>query len=225
MHTVGHHTTRLRGASTFQTFVPLSEAYPISLSVLWRPVPKLTADLLDSATATLSMFLLSKPRIADDIDDALIDFLLETRSREQLLTARYINDVRSSLEREPDLRWALNELLPYKTSLDEIPAVSISNHRRALLRLPVVVSKSPPAEEMLAKLLSTGTIGIGVYTGWSIVPSEAHPLLLISCVVGGIICISTAAGIGRALQDGLYERLYRLLSGDGESGGKKKTDR
>jgi hypothetical protein len=54
--------------------------------------------------------------------------------------------------------------------------------------------------------LATGTIGLGVYTGWSIVPEEAHPFMLMSCVAGGIIGVSTAAGIGRPLQDGLYER-------------------
>ena len=30
--------------------------------------------------------------------------------------------------------------------------------------------------------------------------------MLMSCVAGGIIGVSTAAGIGRPLQDGLYER-------------------
>jgi hypothetical protein len=35
--------------------------------------------------------------------------------------------------------------------------------------------------------------------------------MLLAFVAGGIICISTAAGIGRALQHGSYERLYGLL--------------
>jgi hypothetical protein len=80
-----------------------------------------------------------------------------------------------------------------------------------LLTTNVVVQRSPPSEEILGKLLSSGVIGLGAYAGMAIVPDEANPYLLLACVSGGIICISTAAGIGRALQDGLYERLLRLF--------------
>jgi hypothetical protein len=80
-----------------------------------------------------------------------------------------------------------------------------------LADIPITINRSPPSEELLGKLVSTGTIGFGMYTGLSIVPEEANPFLLLSCVFGGIICISTAAGVGRALQDGIYQRLLSLF--------------
>jgi hypothetical protein len=46
--------------------------------------------------------------------------------------------------------------------------------------------------------------------------------LLLAAVSVGIICISTAAGIGRALQDGIYQRLLRLFESSSEQREKGK---
>jgi hypothetical protein len=46
-------------------------------------------------------------------------------------------------------------------------------------------------------------------------------LMMLACVAGGIIFISTAVGIGRALQDGLYQRILRLISPPPPRNGKR----
>jgi hypothetical protein len=98
------------------------------------------------------------------------------------------------------------------------------NHEQPdLLDISVTINKSPPSEQVLGKLLSTGAAGIvvGTYTGLTIIPPEASPLMMLACVAGGIIFISTAVGIGRALQDGLYQRILRLISPPPPRNGKR----
>ena len=83
-----------------------------------------------------------------------------------------------------------------------------------LWNVNVVIRRSPPSEELLGKLISSGTVGMGIYTGLSVVPEASDPYLLLAAVSGGIICISTAAGIGRALQDGLYQRILKVIASE-----------
>lgn len=84
-----------------------------------------------------------------------------------------------------------------------------------------LVRRSPLREEILGKLIVNGVTGLGLYAGLSIVPAAANPFIMLSCVAGGIIVVSTAAGIGRALQDGLYERIYNALrSNDADDDGR-----
>jgi hypothetical protein len=195
--------TVLSDRPPLQTFIAPSRAYPIALSVLWVPAPKLAPELLERATVACAGSILSKPGFAADVNSAIEYLLQNVVDRERSLNWAYMHFFSSSLE-EP-----LESLKDYDTLLHDI-WIERPKHEH-LTSYQIVISRSPPTEELLGKLLATGTIGLGVYTGLSIVPEAANPFMLMSCVAGGIICISTATGIGRALQDGLYERVYGLL--------------
>jgi hypothetical protein len=51
-------------------------------------------------------------------------------------------------------------------------------------------------------------MGIGAYVGF--VAAGSGPLLLITVPAGMIIC-GAAAGIGKAIEDGLYQRILKMM--------------
>jgi hypothetical protein len=80
-----------------------------------------------------------------------------------------------------------------------------------LLTEPVVIERSPPIHVTLKGLLTATNlpVWIGTYMGWSVVPD--HSVLLFITVPGGIIIVSSAAGLANALSAGLSTSVKRLF--------------
>jgi hypothetical protein len=75
----------------------------------------------------------------------------------------------------------------------------------------VAIQKSPLSENTVGRVLeNSSTTGLGAFVGLSSVTSD-DPLLLLTAAGGGIIFIGTAVGIGRALNEGLYQRVLKRL--------------
>ena len=212
MNPVEPKSISLRDARALQTFVAPVDACPIALSILWMPVPGLPRESKEGVTADLCEAILTDRRFSHDPKNAIQYLLGEIIGSEQRLNAVLLKTIEQSLiERQ----W----LNTYNTFLRSM-RFSISGQH--LLDTPVVITRSPPTEELLGKVISTGTVGLGMYAGLTIIPAEASPFLMLACVSGGIICISTAAGIGRALQDGIYGRILRIFGASSDSEGKDK---
>lgn len=76
---------------------------------------------------------------------------------------------------------------------------------------PVVIERSPPVHVTLKGLITATNlpVWIGTYMGWSVVPE--HSVLLFVTVPGGIIIVSSAAGLANALSAGLSTSVKRLF--------------
>ncbi len=80
-----------------------------------------------------------------------------------------------------------------------------------ILTQPIVVERSPPIHVTLKGLITATNlpVWIGTYMGWSVVPD--HSILLFITVPGGIIIVSSAAGLANALSSGLSTAVKRLF--------------
>lgn len=80
-----------------------------------------------------------------------------------------------------------------------------------ILAQPIVIERSPPFHVNLKGLITTTNlpVWIGTYMGWSVVPD--HSILLFITVPGGIIIVSSAAGLANALSSGLSTSVKRLF--------------
>lgn len=80
-----------------------------------------------------------------------------------------------------------------------------------ILTQPIVIERSPPVHVTLKGLLTSTNlpIWIGTYMGWSVAPE--HSVLLFVTVPGGIIIVSSAAGLATALAAGLSKSVKRLF--------------
>ena len=80
-----------------------------------------------------------------------------------------------------------------------------------VLTQPIVIERSPPTHVSLKGLVSATNlpVWIGTYMGWSVVPD--HSVLLFITVPGGIIIVSSAAGLANALSSGLSSSVKRLF--------------
>jgi hypothetical protein len=80
-----------------------------------------------------------------------------------------------------------------------------------ILTEPIVIERSPPFHVNLKGLITTTNlpVWIGTYMGWSVVPD--HSVLLFITVPGGIIIVSSAAGLANALSAGLSTSVKRLF--------------
>jgi hypothetical protein len=232
MSTAETDLAHTRETIPLQTFIAPSDAYPIALSVLWISIPPV---LERSPQYSLLKFtqagILSWSSLGTG--SHVVHFLHETIENEITLdkfhsafntfvSTAFVTD-RINFKRPGHETWSKDyraRLRHYRGLLKN--AKMYSPDPEWLLQSSVVIRKSPPTDELLGKILSTAsTIGVAGYAGLQIAPQGANPVLLLALVAGGIIIISTAAGIGRALQDGIYERLYSLLKG---SSGKGKED-
>jgi hypothetical protein len=80
-----------------------------------------------------------------------------------------------------------------------------------ILTQPIVIERSPPIHVTLKGLITATNlpVWIGTYMGWSVVPD--HSILLFITVPGGIIIVSSAAGLANALSSGLSVAVKRLF--------------
>jgi hypothetical protein len=80
-----------------------------------------------------------------------------------------------------------------------------------VLTEPVVVERSPPIHVTLKGMINATNlpVWIGTYMGWSVAPE--HSVLLFITVPGGIIIVSSAAGLANALSSGLSSSVKRLF--------------
>ena len=80
-----------------------------------------------------------------------------------------------------------------------------------VLTQPIVIERSPPFHVNLKGIITTTNlpVWIGTYMGWSVVPD--HSILLFITVPGGIIIVSSAAGLANALSSGLSTSVKRLF--------------
>lgn len=76
---------------------------------------------------------------------------------------------------------------------------------------PIVIERSPPVHVTLRGLITSTNlpVWIGTYMGWSVAPE--HSVLLFITVPGGIIVVSSAAGLATALAAGLSKSVKRLF--------------
>lgn len=76
---------------------------------------------------------------------------------------------------------------------------------------PVVIERSPPIHVTLKGMINATNlpVWIGTYMGWSVAPE--HSVLLFITVPGGIIIVSSAAGLANALSAGLSSAVKRLF--------------
>jgi hypothetical protein len=190
-----------------QTFVAPTEACPVALSVLWMPISMLQQELPEPIWR---LIFKDGRHVSHNPRNAIRHFMSCTIRHEQQLATFFLK-----IADPPPIG-----LMRYAVMLHDWHASDFPETH--LLATNIIIQRSPPSEEILGKLLSSGVIGLGAYAGISIVPADANPYLLLACVSGGIICISTAAGIGRALQDGIYERLLGLF---GSTPARKKKGR
>jgi hypothetical protein len=80
-----------------------------------------------------------------------------------------------------------------------------------VLTEPFVIERSPPVHLNLKSAITATNlpVWIGTYMGWSVVPE--HSVLLFITVPGGIIIVSSAAGLASALSAGLSSSVKRLF--------------
>lgn len=83
-----------------------------------------------------------------------------------------------------------------------------------LLDQEIVMEHSPPFSISLKGVLDSANtpIWIGTLVGFGAAPWD-HPILLLLTVPGGIIAVSSARGIGRAMESGLQKAMKRLFDG------------
>lgn len=80
-----------------------------------------------------------------------------------------------------------------------------------ILNQPIVIERSPPFHFPLKGVITSSNfpVWIGTYMGWSVVPD--HSVLLFITVPGGIIIVSSAAGLANALSAGLSSAVKKLF--------------
>lgn len=79
-----------------------------------------------------------------------------------------------------------------------------------ILDQPIVIERSPPLSIPLHSLLTKAPgVAIGTFVG--IEAAASHPLLMLATVPGGIIAVSSAIGISRALEAGLNKAVDRMI--------------
>jgi hypothetical protein len=98
-------TTNIAGRFTvvsdrppIQTFIPPSRTFPIALSVLWMPIPKLASELLDRASVACSASILSQPGFAADVNSAVGYLLRKIVEQERKLNWTYMHFFSPSLD-------------------------------------------------------------------------------------------------------------------------------
>ncbi|WP_315701231.1 MULTISPECIES: hypothetical protein [unclassified Bradyrhizobium] len=81
---------------------------------------------------------------------------------------------------------------------------------RLLLNAEIVVEESPPHWEIFKALVSKSpSIAIGTYAGMELAGSM--PQLMVLTIPFGIIAVSSAVGISKALEAGLNKKVARVL--------------
>jgi hypothetical protein len=76
----------------------------------------------------------------------------------------------------------------------------------------VPFESSPLSAESLGSIVMTTGVGMGAYAGYVV---AGHTPLLFVLVPAGMVLFGAAAGIGKALEEGLRERILRLISHSG----------
>jgi hypothetical protein len=80
----------------------------------------------------------------------------------------------------------------------------------------VIIEQSPPIALPLSQLLSKSPgIAIGTFVGYQM--SAQHPDLMLVYVAGGIVVVSSAIGVARALESGLQDRVKAFFKSKAES--------
>jgi hypothetical protein len=76
--------------------------------------------------------------------------------------------------------------------------------------IEIVVEQSPPMALPLSKLLSKAPgVAIGTFIGYQI--GAEHPAIMLISVPGGILAVSSAIGIAKALERGLHNKVEALF--------------
>src|SRR5262249_54162867 len=79
-----------------------------------------------------------------------------------------------------------------------------------ILQQEIVLERSPPFTLPLQSIMSKAPgIAIGTYVGLQAAGSE--PLLMLITVPGGILAVSSAIGISKALERGLHKAVEKLF--------------
>ena len=76
----------------------------------------------------------------------------------------------------------------------------------------VIVTRSPPVQDSfqsLAKMASS--VAMGAWVGTEVASALGQPILMFLTVPAGMLIISAASGISKALENGLYDWLSRKL--------------
>jgi hypothetical protein len=78
------------------------------------------------------------------------------------------------------------------------------------LEIEVVIERSPPIALPLSKLLAKAPgVAIGTFIGYQI--GAEHPMIMLASVPGGILAVSSAIGISKALERGLHMKVEALF--------------
>jgi hypothetical protein len=136
-----------------------------------------------------------------DIDNLKVFRRLPGPRHEESLTEQLLTD---SL----DLFLADAEEFEFTRPERSLKNASVVNY---LLTQPIVIERSPPLHVSLKGLLTSTNlpVWIGTYMGWAIAPE--HSVLLFITIPGGIIVVSSAAGLAEALAAGLSKSVKRLF--------------
>jgi hypothetical protein len=110
----------------------------------------------------------------------------------------------------------LNESLcnPLNTELDP---VDVTFAERVAFERMIPFEQSPIEMESLVNLVTSATgAGLGAYAGFVVFGSSPPSPLLFVAVPAGMILFGAAKGIADALEQGLRERLLKLLRGEND---------
>jgi hypothetical protein len=95
-----------------------------------------------------------------------------------------------------------SKLLEHWTSADELEKA---------FHFQVIVEQSPPAALSLSSLIAKAPgVAIGTYIGMQI--GADHPTIMLLSVPGGILAVSTAIGISKALERGMHKKIEALFN-------------
>lgn len=158
--------------------------------------------------------VLSPKDTSDEHQDARIEFLLASLALRPLwrVSLGDLSDwVAMSLAAatSPELS---DRLFSEREVLDPEDYSHMNSFAEELTFAPIVpFEESPLALDSLATIIArASSAGLGAYLGF--VVGGGSPLILIT-VPAGMILFGAAAGVARALQDGLYERILALIRG------------
>lgn len=90
-------------------------------------------------------------------------------------------------------------------------SIENANHVDFLMSQDIVIERSPPFSLSLKGVLTSANtpLWLGTFVGGA--AAWDHPVLLLVTVPGGIIAVSSASGIGRAMESGLNKWMKRLF--------------
>jgi hypothetical protein len=82
----------------------------------------------------------------------------------------------------------------------------------AALNAQIIIERSPPISLSLGALLKKSpAVAIGTFIGIQAVSEDMAPYVMLATVPGGIIAVSSAIGISRALEQGLNKAVARVF--------------